>query len=69
MLIKVEEYEGCFGLDLTPETQEDIIVLVRLGINKTKELRGVFVDAYNDKTLSASIVIGKKKNPITKVGE
>ena len=61
MQVKFYEYDGCFGIDLTPETGEEIIQLVRLGLNKTKELSGIYVNAYRDKTLSASIVIGKKK--------
>jgi len=68
MKVQFAEYNGCFNINLEPENKEETIQLVRLGINKTKELRGIYVDAYNNKTLEASIVIGKKKNPITQVG-
>lgn len=69
MIVKFNEYNGCFNINLIPKNKEETIQLVRLGINKTKELKRIYVDAYNDKTLEAFIVIGKKKKPITKIGE
>jgi len=58
---EVTEYPGFFGVELTPETIEEAAVLIRLGMNATRELRYVGAAARSDKTIDASITIGKAK--------
>lgn len=62
MKIEVNEESECFGFDLKPENVEEAALLVRFGLNATKELRCVDTTAYRDGTFTTWIVIGKKKN-------
>lgn len=59
--VEVREYEGCFGIDLTPETIEEAALLIRLGINGTLELRSLNAAAHSSGRIDASLVIGKRK--------
>ena len=65
MTIKFVEHVGCFELSIQPETKEEVVSLARFGLNRTKELRYASVYFNQDGTSSASIVIGKKKQPTT----
>jgi len=62
MKAKIEEFGACFSIYFEPETMEDQVALVRLGFNHTKELRGVYVDAYEYGKINSSVVIGKRKD-------
>jgi len=57
MKVEFTENGGCFAIALTPENDKEIVSLVRLGINKTKEVRGIYVSAYEDGKLAAAIVL------------
>lgn len=63
MKIELTEHEHCFGIDLTPESMEDQVLLARLAVNGTKEIRALSVYANKDLTMSASVVIGKRRKP------
>lgn len=63
MKVDIEEYEGCFSIDFTPETVEDAVMLVRLKTNGIKEVRSIYVHAHKDLSMSGSVVIGKRKQP------
>jgi hypothetical protein len=70
MQVNFIEYEGCFSIEMTPETPKETIELVRLGINKTKEVRGVYVTAFkgSDKVI-ASVILGKQKRSSNEIGK
>ena len=38
MKVKVCEYDQAFEIDLMAETMEDCVMLIRMGINRTKEV-------------------------------
>lgn len=61
MLLKVHEYGGCFEFEMNPETPEEYVLLARMSRNHTKELRSLYVWANADLTMSASLVLGKRK--------
>lgn len=62
MKAELTEYGGCFSLDLKPESMEEQVLMARLGLGHKKELRSVNVYAYSNKTIGASVVIGKRKD-------
>ncbi len=60
MKAEINEYDGCYAIDLTAETVEDAAKLVRLGMNTTKELRSL--ESYVSQSgtfFSASCVVAK----------
>jgi hypothetical protein len=63
MQAKLSEFQGCFAIELIPETIEDASFLTRMSVNSTGELRTCSAYAYSDGTFSASIVIRKRKRP------
>jgi hypothetical protein len=65
MKAELKELNGCFSLDIEPETMEEQVALARLAINRTKNRTEVYVDAYSDNVLTASIIMSKKSKPIT----
>jgi hypothetical protein len=67
MKVALDEYEGCFGIVLTPETLEDAAKILRMGMNGTKEVRNVSADVYPDNTLYGYVTIGKRKQPTSSV--
>ena len=38
MKVKVCEYDQAFEIDLEAETMEDCVMLIRMGLNRTKEV-------------------------------
>ena len=68
MKAKLIECNGCFDLGLIPENEQEIVQLVRLAINKTQRIR-TYVEAYNDLSLSASVVFGKKRNTTSTINK
>lgn len=62
MKAKIAEYEGCFQIELDAETLEDAALIVRLGRNRTKELRSLNATASPSGGFVVSLVIGKRKD-------
>ena len=52
---------GSFGIDFEAENLEDAALLVRFGINFTKEVIYASTDASSDGRITSCVVIGKKK--------
>jgi len=67
MKIKINEFDGCFSFDFTPETMEDIAMLVRAKKNGLREVRGMFVYCNRDLSVNGSLVIGKRKEEKTAI--
>lgn len=61
MKITLQEFGGCFSVRCVAETLPDANVLVRMGMNATKDVRSVTAYANDDGTFSASIVLGKHR--------
>lgn len=61
MKVEFKEHRGCFAVNLEPETAEEVVSLVRLGMNSTKELRSCYTDVFEDGSAGSSIVVGKRK--------
>ena len=61
MKVTVQEHSACFGIELTPETIAEAALLIRLGINATKDVRSVSATAHADGSIYGSVVIGKRK--------
>ena len=61
MKVTVNEHQGCFGIDLAPETMAEAALLVRLGVNATAEIRTCSTKAYNDGTFGFDLVLGKHR--------
>mgnify|MGYP001214759683 FL=1 len=61
MIFELQEYDGCFSMDMRAETVAEAAQLARLKMNGTKEMRGIYVYADKDGTFSGSVVIGKSK--------
>lgn len=62
MKITLKEWEGCFGFDLEAESMQDAALLVRMGMNATKEIRHISATANQDGTFHGSLVLGKHKS-------
>ena len=60
MKCRVNEYSHCFDIELTAETLAEAILLARLGVNRTKELRCCDVSAMREGPMYGYIVIGKR---------
>lgn len=58
----LNEYEGCFSLDLTAETMAEAATLVRMGMNRKAELRRCVANARQDGTFDAYITFGKRRD-------
>lgn len=62
MKVELREHEGCFEVFLEPEDMKDAALLVRFGLNATKEVRSVDTTANRDGSFHSYIVIGKCRN-------
>lgn len=62
MKATIEEYEGCFSIDLQAETMEEAIKMARFGIGKLKNLKSSLVVFGQGSTAVLSVVIGKSVN-------
>ena len=78
MKAEIIEYDGCFSIELTAETPDDMADIVRFGANSTKELRGKWAyigrrddkrDASNNgpQRATASVTFGKLKKASSSV--
>ncbi len=63
MRVEVQEYEGCFGIDLKPENLEDANFLVRMGMNSTKEIKTIACYATVISGICGAVVVAKRKVP------
>ena len=61
MKAEINEYEGCFSIDLEAETKEEAVKMARFGIGKLKRLRSCSVIFSQAGYAGASIVIGKNQ--------
>jgi hypothetical protein len=61
MKVQIEEYGAVFSFNFEPESIADAAMLVRLKLNGTKELKGIWVTAHEKGTIEGSISIGKRK--------
>lgn len=50
----------CYELELEPESMEDMAKLVRFALNVRKEVRSVDTYAFNDDTVKAWVMLGKR---------
>jgi hypothetical protein len=55
------EHEGCFSIEMTAETKEDVIALARFGINVTKKVQLCAASFFQDGDAHGSIILGKRK--------
>ena len=71
MKATLREYDGAFGISMEPETMAEVSMLVRFGLNATKELKFLSVGAYRgkdkDPEVHSTIHIGKRKQNATTV--
>jgi hypothetical protein len=66
MKVEVTEYDFGFWFDFMPESQQDVINLIRLGMNVTKER--LFLSSYCDKEkVYTQMSISKRKQPVSKI--
>lgn len=61
MKVLMHEEDDRFAFELEPETIAEAALLVRFGMNATKELKMVDTTAYRDGTFQTWICIGRKK--------
>lgn len=62
MKIEAAEHQNCFLFTLTAESIEDAALLVRFGLNRTKELKYASAQASEEGKFTGDICFGKKKN-------
>lgn len=67
MKIQITEHEGCFGLDITPESMAEAALLTRLALNATKEVRSLDTTAAGSGDFNTWIVFGKRRRPTSSV--
>lgn len=65
MKVNLDEFDNVFFFEFFPETKDDVVKLVRFGMNATKER--IFIDTYVDKDLSVltHVSISKRKSPFS----
>jgi hypothetical protein len=51
MKVQIEEYGAVFSFNFEPESIADAAMLVRLKLNGTKELKGIWVTAHEKGTI------------------
>jgi hypothetical protein len=61
MKATLQEHDGCFSIEFEAESLADAALLVRFGVNRTKEVRHAGTDAHGDGTVTASVVFGKHR--------
>ena len=61
MKVKMHDNDDRFSFELEPETIAEAAMLVRFGLNATKELKNTDTTAYRDGTFQTWIAIGQKK--------
>jgi hypothetical protein len=66
MQANVTEHDFGFWLELFPESQQEAIVLIRLGMNGTKE-KVLFSTYCNQESVHTQMSISKRKQPVSKI--
>lgn len=61
MKAEINEYDGCFSINLEPECMEEFSQLARMAMGHTKEVRGITTHFFRDGTGFFDCSIGKKK--------
>lgn len=61
MIIELTEHEGCFGFEMTAENMQDAALLVRFGVDGTKEVRHISATVDQGGAFAAALVMGKAK--------
>lgn len=61
MKVTINEYNGCFEISLEPENMEEQSKLIRLGMNRTKVLKSLSTNVWQDLKTNTHIVVGKSK--------
>jgi len=61
MKVKMHDNDDRFSFELEAETIAEAAMLVRFGLNATKELKNTYTTVYRDGTFQTWIAIGKKK--------
>jgi hypothetical protein len=61
MKATLTEHEGCYSIELTPESQVEAVSLIRLGMNRTQEVRSANTHAHQDGTVTSYVTFGKSK--------
>jgi hypothetical protein len=67
MKITIEEYDGCFSINLQPETLKDAAKIIRLQKNHVKEVSSISSVCRKDLAIYCSVVIGKRKVPMSEI--
>jgi hypothetical protein len=60
MKVTLTEHEGCFDIELVPETMQEVSQCVRFGMNRTA-VRSVNTHVFRDAEVRTNIVFGKSK--------
>jgi len=68
MKANIEEYNGCFSIDLEAETKEETVQIVRMSLSHTKQLRGVCASFSRDGECWLSCTVGKKQKAVSSIG-
>ncbi|MGN6555626.1 MAG: hypothetical protein ACTHLW_18110 [Verrucomicrobiota bacterium] len=55
------EHEQCFTIEFEAENMQEAALLVRFGMNRTKEIRHASATVTKDGRFDAAIVFGKSK--------
>lgn len=55
------EFDGCFSIRLIAETMEEAAVLVRMGMNRTDEIRTAETSVNSESKFETCVVFGKSK--------
>jgi len=61
MKITLTEHDGCFNLDFEAENLADAALLVRFGMNRTKEVQNGHTVANANGTITGYVNFGKNK--------
>lgn len=67
MKININEWDHVFEFDLTPETVAEAALLVRIGMNTTKEVSYISTNANKDGTITSGIALKKVKRVVSQV--
>ena len=59
MKININEFDGCFGIELVPESIADVSLLIRMKINMAAKPMTLSVDAQRDGVVSGWAVLKK----------
>ena len=67
MQVKLTEFSRCFGIDLVPDTMEEQALLIKFGMNATKEVKNLATTVHVDNKIFSWFVLGKRKQSVSVV--